>query len=246
MNTEQKRRRIELAVKLTATLVVAFFVSPFIFVAINGLIGMIAATLIGVTAVNLAPWVGMKVANWRLKAIKHEASKNPIETLQNEYQERRQGMLDFRSAIETFSGAVNIFKEKLHAMENEYGVNEAKPYRDQYEAMKQLLEMRVQKYKQTQVNLERFEKEIEKAQVKWDMAQEAAKMNRAAAITEGDFISKIQVETALGAVQKSLSISFAELEMSLVDEATGKRPELPAAQEPVQIGAQRSTLELNV
>jgi len=82
---EQKRKRIELAVKITAFSIIGFLVAPVILLVIKGLVGLIVAGIIGFAAIQFAPYLGMVIANWRLKALKAEARKNPVETLQNIY-----------------------------------------------------------------------------------------------------------------------------------------------------------------
>lgn len=219
MNTdlESKRKRIELAVKIGGALAVGFLVGPFIFVAIKGLIGLVIAAGVSLVAINFTPWFAAKVANWRLKALKHEASKNPIETLQNEYQSRQQALVSFEQSIKAFSAEVIGFKEKLAGFKKSYPA-EAPRFDEQFSQMQALLNSRKEKYKLAHQNLSVFDGEISKAKAIWEMAQAAAAMNRLAGVDEAQFLAKIQVETALDSVQKSMSIAFSDLEISLLEE----------------------------
>jgi hypothetical protein len=63
----------------------AAIVSPVIFLAVKGLIGLSIAGLIGVTVWNFAPVVGIKLATWKLRAVKADARNNPIETMEQLY-----------------------------------------------------------------------------------------------------------------------------------------------------------------
>ena len=71
------------------------------------------ATVIGLTIVNLAPVVAMKLANWKLRGIKHEARANPIETLQNQLADRRRQLAAFAATITEFNAAVKGFESKV-------------------------------------------------------------------------------------------------------------------------------------
>lgn len=214
---ELKRKRIETLVKYACLPVVGFFVAPFILIAVKGLIGILVAAVLSVVAVNLAPWFGSMVANWRLKALKYEASKNPIETLQNDYKSRLGALQNFRDSIQNFAAEVRTFGDKLGGFKNQYPAESGK-FDGQFRQMKELLEIRKGKYEEAKGNLSLYDAEISKARAIWDMAQAAAQMNKAAGVNAEEFYAKIQVETALDSVQKSLNVAFSDLEISLLDE----------------------------
>lgn len=104
IDLEQKRKRIEGLVKIGGLCVIGLVVAPFIFLTIQGLLGLVLAAGISFTAINFVPWYAAKVANWRLKAIKHEASKNPIETLQNDLRFKTLELDSRKTNIEKMSG----------------------------------------------------------------------------------------------------------------------------------------------
>jgi hypothetical protein len=224
---ELKRKRIETVVKILALLVVGFFVAPFVFISIKGLAGLAIAFILSLTVLNFIPWFAAKLANWKLKALKAEASTNPIETLQNDYMARMNALASFRDSIRDFSAQVGIFKEKLVGFKEKYP-KDANKFDEQVNQMKTLLQLRKQKYEEAKGNLESYELEIQKADAIWQMSLAAAEMNKAAGVDTDEFYAKIQVETALDSVQKSLNSAFADLEVSLLDEK-GKKPALPAS-----------------
>lgn len=211
---EKKRKRIELVVKVVALGVIGFVVSPFIFATIQGLVGLLIAGSIGVIAINLAPWAAVKVANWRLKALKHEASLNPIETLENQYGERKAALIQIRSGIKEFHAQVENFRTMIEEFKQKYP--EDTRYDDKYGKMQALLANRVEKYKSAQVGLAQFDEMIERKRAEWKIAQAAASLDKAAGVGE-DFISKLMADTALDSVQTHLNAAFAELEVSLLD-----------------------------
>ncbi len=224
-NPEEKRKRIETVVKVAATLLIGFVVAPFVFIAIKGLIGLVIAGAVSLVAINLAPWFGRKVANWRLKALKHEAAQNPIETLQNDYKSRIEALQSFRDSIRNFNGEIKMFADKLEGFKLKYP-NEANKFDQQYSQMRTLLAIRTSKYEEAKGNLKLYESEIQKADALWQMSLAAASMNKAAGVDAEEFYAKIQVETALDSVQKSLNTAFSDLEISLLDEKKSDGPKL--------------------
>ncbi len=219
---DKKRKRIETAVKVLGFGVSGFVVAPFVFLAIKGIIGLVVAAAITLPIIYATPAIGSMLANWRLKLLKAEASRNPVETLQNDYMKQQQALFQFADAIKKFIAERNSFTDKLQGFKKQYP-EEAPKFALQLSKMDQLLELRKQKYQQAQKSLALYESEIQKAGAIWEMGQAAAQMSDAAGMTEDDFFAKIQVETALDAVQKQMSVAFADLEVSLLDEKTAEK-----------------------
>lgn len=216
LDMQQRRARIEKWAKIGVIGVAGFLVAPIVLTAIGGIIGAAIAAALGYVLVMFAPVVAMKVANWRLGAIKAEARTNPIETLQNQYIEKGNALQAFRESIKTFSAAVKNFETKVETF-SQAQPDEAERFQEQLATMNKLLDYRKTKYSQAKKNLEEFELTIQKASALWDMSQEAAKMNKLAGMQTGDPFEKIKTETALDAVQTGLNRAFADLEDSLLD-----------------------------
>jgi dsDNA-specific endonuclease/ATPase MutS2 len=252
LDFEQRRERIVKIVKYVSLPIVAFIVAPFIFVTIKGLIGLVIAGVISVVIVNMIPWFSAVVANWRLKAIKHEAAKNPIETLQNDFNRRRLGLVAFRQAILNSKAEVATFRDKLDGFKKQFPADAAK-FDQQLQQMVALLQQRGRKYQEARNGLERYDAEITRAKAIWEMAQAAAEMNKKAGLDNDQFLAKIQVETALDSVQKNLNMAFAELEMSLADGESkevgrvGKAvPVTPIVAAPAETEGGTTSLDLDV
>jgi hypothetical protein len=233
---ELKRKRIETVVKIGAMGVIGFLVAPFVFIAIKGLIGALIAIVISLIAINLAPWAGTKLANWRLKALKYEASQNPIETLENQYKDRENALVQIRENIKEFHAVVQALFDVIQEHNQNYP-DRPSPFQEKYEKLRALLELRKQKYKQAQQNLKSFAGLIDEKRSDWKVAQAAAKASKLANVGE-DFQSKLMADTALGSIQDSLNIAFSELEVSLLDEQSN--PEVvvttsPVTKAPIQI-----------
>jgi len=217
IDIEKRRNRIEMLVKIVGLCVAAFFVAPFVFIVIKGLIGMVVAAAVGGAMIFFTPVVARMAANWRLKAIKAEAARNPIETLQNDYGKRQEGLRNFAGRISDFATAVGSFEDKLGEFKRDHP-EDAPKFDEQLRKMKLVLENRKAKFKEAQTELAAYDKEIKRANDIWQMGQAAAAMTSAAGMTEDDFLQKISTETALDSVQKSMNRAFADLEVSLLEE----------------------------
>lgn len=224
---DRKQTKIENVVKVLGLLLTGFIVAPFVFIAIKGLIGLIIAAAVSFAVINFLPYIAMKFANWKLAAMKAEASANPILTLENQYKEREEGLIAFRENIKTFHAEVQNFYSELEEQSSVHPELRAK-FLEQYNKMKALLAMRSDKYKQAQRNLAAFNDVIEVKRSEWKLALAAAKMTKAAGVGE-DFITKLLADTAISTVTTSLNTAFAELEVSLLDEQPVNVPPVVAS-----------------
>ncbi len=212
---ESKKKKWEFGIKAVCMLILGFVVAPFIYVAIQGLIGLALAAGICIGINFFVPVFADKLSNWRIKLIKAEAAKNPIETLQRDYGQKEEALNSFKESISRFKAATLNFKDKLDGFKDKFPNDTAK-FDEILSNMKKLLAIRIVKYQDAEGQLEKYSSEIERAKAIWDMGQEAAKMNAAAGMSQGDFMQKIKVETALDSVTTSMNMAFADLETSLL------------------------------
>lgn len=113
IDLESKRKKYDRIIKVIVTLLVGLVFGPLAIAAVSGLIGLVIAWLISEAVICFTPWMSMKFANWRVAAIKHEAAKNPIETLENQYAEKEQALVRFRDHIKAFYAEVQNFKTEI-------------------------------------------------------------------------------------------------------------------------------------
>lgn len=204
-------------VKLLALGVIGFLVGPFIFLTIKGIVGLAVAAVISLTLINVgAPWFAVKVANWRLKALKHEASLNPIETLENQYGKRAEALNNILQGLREFYAVIEDLAQQIREHNGRYP-NRPSQFQEKYEKMKSLYTLRSKKYKQAKSNLEGFSELIDEKRSDWRVAQAAAKAMKLANVGE-DFQSRLMQDTALTSIQDGLNIAFSELEVSLLEE----------------------------
>ena len=241
LTPEQRKQRTETILKLVGVGVVGFIVAPFVLQAIGGIIGLAIAAALGFVGINMTQWFALKVANWRLKAIKAEAMKNPVETLQTEYDKKVRALEEYKENIRIFAGQVLSFADQVKQYCKE-GLEDCEVYKEQLTKMKRLLELRQQKYQEAQDSLAEFWETIKRTERKWKMACAAMAMNEAAGQIEGDVFDKICIETALDSVQSKLNQSFADLEIALLDDDKQKQKKLADKQAPLQIADRQETI----
>lgn len=217
LTVEQRKARLAACVKWGLGLIGAAIVAPVVFLAVQGLVGLILAGVLGLAIVHGAPVLSMRFANWKIKAIKAEAARNPVETMQAVLQEKDRSVDSFAQRVEDFATEVRNFGNKLDGFRAQFPA-EAPKFEETHEQMKKLLELRRRRLKEAREELARFEGEIRKADAIWKMAQAASSMHRAAGMTEDSIMQRIKTETAIDSVQSSLNRALSQLETSLSEE----------------------------
>jgi len=199
------------------TIVVLGVGAPLIFSALQGLIGLIAFLLIGGTAIAFAPKMAMKFANWRIKGIKSEARKNPIETMQNVYAAKLEDWKKMRLMVEQFSTAVRGFEAKVRDLVREYP-DQKDEYTDQLAGMQKLLQLRTLRLKEAKQNLDAFRQEIDKQQARYEVAVAALKAESAGRkFSDEEVYEQIKIDESFSSVQRAMDTAFAQLDSSLAE-----------------------------
>jgi hypothetical protein len=225
LTPEQRKERTEFIVKLVGLGGIALLVGPFMVTILHGLGALLAvAATVGVAYVVQKMWgvFALMVANWHLKALKAEATRNPVETLQTEYVKKQQALSQFKQQLIAFIAEVNNFAAKVRDYVKQ-GLEDAPIYQEQLAKMIQLQELRKQKYTDAEDSLAEFAEAIRRTDTKWKMACAAAHMSEAAGDMEGEVFDKICIETAIESVQTKLNQSFADLDLALLDDANSKK-----------------------
>jgi hypothetical protein len=222
LSADEKARKTATIIKVVLFVVLGLIAAPIAFLAIKGLIGLIAAAVIAFTAITIAPVLGDMAANWKLKALKDEAARNPIETLQRELLRREKLLADQKPKIERFETKILNFEGKLAGFKRQYP-EEAPRFERTLNSMRQLLGLRKERYQEAKANLVQFELETQKARAIWEMGQ-AAKDASEGGMTEDDFYAKLKTDTSIEAIEETMNESFARLESSLLE---SKEPTFP-------------------
>lgn len=222
MNDEQKRKRIQLWSKIIGFAVVSFFVGPFVFMTFQGAVGLVALLLVWTVGNAFVPVFSRKVANWRLKAIKAEAAKNPIETMERDLLQKQQMHQQFGIALKWMIGTVESFGGKLAKTKREHaGSPEIEALEKNYKAMAQLVAQRKATYEKGRQVLEQAAKNLDRQRDIWELVIESRAMNKAiSGDAESDFLAKLEMDTAHNSIQREMHSVFADIEMGLLEERT--------------------------
>ena len=188
-------------------------VSPIIFLAVQGLVGLVIAGLVGLSVITFTPWVAMKFANWKVKAIAHEARENPIETMVNLLASKREAYERFNENVINAVTASKDFANKCAQFGKQYPAR-AEEFNKQLAAMQMLVNQKVQTLKAAKQSLEDADHKLTEMRAYWDMSQAAQAANQAAGMDTGDMYEQLKADTAVDAVFESVNRAFAQLEVA--------------------------------
>ena len=215
-------------------LVACLIVAPTVFFLAKAMIGaflaLAAAGAIGLVSINMAPVLAFKLSNQKVKMIVKEAETNPVETLLMQGHEKRQAAEVFKQAITTFRTETKNFADQISGFKKEYPEDAAR-FENQHAAMMKLLSFREERYRQVQVELDNFDKAVQRASAMWKMSMAAQKMNKVAGMELGDPFEKIKSDAAVNSVMSNMNRAFSEMETALLDNKEIQQANLAA---PVQ------------
>lgn len=225
-------RRTKLATKLKigAGIGAAAVVAPITFLAIGGIIGATIAAALGVVIVNMAPVFSMKIANLKIKAITHEASQNPSETLDNALIDKKNRLQAAETELKVRLGKADLFIQEAEKFA-QAEPTEAKKWLEKIQNTKLLRERRKDEFRIASEKVEAFERLVERAKVELSLAQMESDSNQALNIIDGNPLDNLKESTALKSIQLQVNTALASLEVSLLKDGELKdiTPE-PAAQ----------------
>jgi hypothetical protein len=226
MTLEQRKERIKKWGTIGLIGVAGLLVSPIIFFAIKGMLGLAIAAIVGVTLMAFAPWFGMKLANWKLQAIKAEARKNPVETMQNVLLDKVKELQQREAKIKAFATKVKSFKSQLDAFKASmpHKKEAIETFENTYRSMNLLLEDRRARWARFRDRIEAYKQTITEADALWQMSQAALSLRESAGETEDSIIEDIKVKTSLQSVTDSMNEALVEL-----DQAMMERVDIPEA-----------------
>ena len=173
-----------------------------------------------VTIGSLALWNFLPVfAQWagqmKIKGIKYNSAKNPVEDLQLIYMKKSKEIEAAAIAITSFSKETKEYKEKLDSF-IQRRPERADSFTSTYNSMKKVLDIQLSKLKQSKDKLKEFEGVIIEAEDIWNMTQAALKANKAMRKFDmPDPMDEIRQRTAYDSILGSLNQVTAELETAI-------------------------------
>lgn len=216
-----RKLRLSTGLKWALGLVGAVVISPVVFLAVKGLVGLALAAVVGVTIIQFAPVVSLKLANWKLRALTAEVEANPIETMQNLYIEKSKELTAADQNIIDFETEIGNFDDEVRGFKKEYP-DEAPRYQQISEAMHTGLTEMKSEQEFARDRLEDFQARIRKAQAIYKMSLAASRVTAFSKSAEARVFQDIKEQIAFDSVRTELNRSFASLSNAL-----SKRTERP-------------------
>lgn len=207
---EQKFKRYTNFVKFGGLALVAAILLPVLFsisfmvlgtMAIAGaaMISALVTATIGLVCVNALPVVAMKAANWKLRQLKSEARKNPIETAQNQLLEWNRNLDNYKTETAQRLSQYNGLKESTEEIART-DPKGAATFQSRLESFAQEIMDREENIRTMTQQLDEATGAVEKAARLWKLEQEYTKF---ASPTEAkQALDKIVLNEALGEVMR--------------------------------------------
>ncbi|HEX4600638.1 MAG TPA: hypothetical protein VH116_04525 [Gemmatimonadales bacterium] len=209
--------RLATALKWGLGLVGLAVFSRLIMSAVVGLLGLAIFAIVGLAWIKFAPAIATILADLALKLLKAEATRNPIEALQNLYADKTQELHDADTAIEEFSAGLMDYDSSLKKFKQRQDVTDEEVQEWQADSDKQheLLTAMLEGQREARVQLQSLQLSIGKAEDMYKMALQLRKVTELAGRNKSEVYQEIRQKVAFDAVQHQVNRSFASLNMAL-------------------------------
>lgn len=197
--------------------------------AIAGLVG-VGLVILTLVLLHWMPVIGLKIANRaaeariaeanrHIAALKAEAAKNPIETLQNEQKQKHAELQREADAIEDFDREVENLRDTVQQEGSRIkSAAGRKKGEEVLTAMERKLKYRRMAFKRAQAALATYDAKVEEAEALWRVALAAQKADAASGENNQDVFRKIMEDTAFHSVASEVNQAMAGLRTSLMKE----------------------------
>lgn len=236
LSPQQRAQRWGTVAKWGAFALIGFIVAPFMQAVITGMLGLIVAGAIAGATWVLLPVVESMGANLRIKLIRAEAARNPIETLTEDLRQKTVALDERKTSIETLDGQTRTFADKVDGIKQKYGAQDSGYIKLNSDLvnLRKVLANRQQKWKEAYRALQQYGEEIDRASMIWDASQAAAAARESSGLSEDEFYQKLRSETAFDSVTNSFNSALASLETSMLPDEAEKEATASSAT-PVQV-----------
>lgn len=182
---------------------------------IKSIVALTIVTVGGLALWNFLPVFAQWAAQMKIKGIKYNSSKNPVEDLQLIYIKKSKEIESAAIAITSFSKETKEYKDKLDSF-IQRRPERAESFTSTYDSMKRVRDIQLTKLQQSREKLKDFEGVIIEAEDIWNMTQAALKANKAMRKFDmPDPMDEIRQRTAYDAILGSLNQVTAELETAI-------------------------------
>jgi hypothetical protein len=198
-------------------LIVLAALTPVIWSAVAGGLGLLALALIaavGVAAFQALPLLGQQLENRLLAARKAEARANPIEQLQNFLLQKRQGVASFKQSVVRIGAQIKGMSDMIEERKRQKPGYDATRQESAVKAMKEAHVLLVVKYRNAEVALVQLNEVVEDRQFEWKFGQAGqAALHNLNATSGQELLDQMLAGEAFDSVRDNFNHVFSELEM---------------------------------
>lgn len=170
------------------------------------------AALVGVTIVNLAPVVTMKLANKRIAMIMEEAARNPIPTLYAGLEEDKRARNEDDQAITAYDTEITNIENQFDKLTRDLTEEDVVKFKADIDAMKDELQAQQDDLKEVDRLIGLKTAAIKRAEAIWNLTMVIGNANAKFNQRNADAaMKKIKEETAIDSVNKAMAQSRAQL-----------------------------------
>lgn len=191
--------------------------APVIFLAAQATAGLLILGVLSIAGLGLAkslPLIGQKLENSIVKARKAEATKNPIEQLQNFLMQKAQQVAEFKSAVAMIGAQIKSLQDMVTQRKKERPGYDASSQESSIEAMRTAHATLTQKYVNAEKALGDLKLAISDKEFEWKFSQAGQKALATLNATSGqELMEQMLADTAFASVTDNFNHVFAELEL---------------------------------
>jgi len=213
---EAKRKRIARRWKVGIALVIGVVAAPFVIAGIEGLAGLFVIWVMGTVGLQLAPVISMKVANWKIKAIKAEAEKNPIETMENIYKDKSVAIQDGDDKIVAFEGRFRTYMDQLEQFKDAHPTKAAR-FEQIGKTMLAGLHRMKKKQRIAKAEQKAYWEKVVEAKAIFAMALAAQAVSELSADAEQQVFQQIKEQVAFDTINNTFNSAVAAMSLDLED-----------------------------
>lgn len=179
----------------------------------------IYATIVAAAIIFAVP-VTRLLKTMALKLAKANARMNPIETLELDYQQKRNSLDRFVKYVQQMIAAHKVSQDELNALKKEFPNEDVSGRQEMMDRMKNAVSVLRTKAGDAEKQLEEYHSKVRFMKADHQWAQRASGALRQLKNVSGDAaLDEILKGEAIGAVRQSVADAFSELEMLLEKDA---------------------------
>ena len=196
--------------------VIAMVIAPFVFLAIQGIVGAAIAIVIAGILHALMPAFSTWLGQLKYGAMKVVISRAPVEALIARASERAKALQEQAQLLKAQGEELATFKRKTLQFMRDYP-EDAPQMQEKLDGYEKLFALRMDMFKQAKADAVEFGKKVDKAEAVYDMAMADAKLSKSFG-KQKDFDAFFREKVAFEAIERASDASMASLSMALLDD----------------------------